>query len=237
MVFTETARYYDAIYQAAGKDYREEAARLHALVQAHKRSSGNTLLDVACGTGAHLVYLREWYEVEGVDLDESMLCVAREKLPGIPLHRGDMIDFDLGSRFDAVLCLFSSVGYVQTTSGLRQAMQSMRRHLLPGGLLAVEAWFRPEEWSAGHLSALVVDQPDLKIARLGLSEKEGLRSIVGFHYLIASRGGIEHVTERHEMGLFSHEEYMESFRAVGLEPTHLPEWLDHRGLYLAASPE
>ena len=43
-----------------------------------------------------------------------MLGIARHRLPGVPLHLADMRDFDLPERFDAVTCLFSSIGYLTT---------------------------------------------------------------------------------------------------------------------------
>jgi ubiquinone/menaquinone biosynthesis C-methylase UbiE len=72
---------YDAIYDALGKDYGREAARIHALIQEHKRSAGNALLDVACGTGGHIGHLRQHYTVEGLDLEGAMLGIARRKHP------------------------------------------------------------------------------------------------------------------------------------------------------------
>lgn len=108
-MYTRSARYYDAIYAAQGKDYAQESERLHGLIQQHKRSSGNTLLDVACGTGNHLTYLKRWYAAEGLDLDPAMLEIARRRHPDLALHQADMTDFDLGRQFDGVICLFSAI--------------------------------------------------------------------------------------------------------------------------------
>jgi ubiquinone/menaquinone biosynthesis C-methylase UbiE len=104
-MFSRSADLYDALY-ATFKDYADEAARLRELIGPDAR----TLLDVACGTGAHLELLREHYEVVGLDLDPELLAIARGRLPGVELVEGDMTGFDLGRRFDAVACLFSSIG-------------------------------------------------------------------------------------------------------------------------------
>ena len=49
-MFSQTAQYYDTIYLAM-KDYRAEADTLTAFIHQYRRSTGNRLLDVACGTG------------------------------------------------------------------------------------------------------------------------------------------------------------------------------------------
>src|SRR5215213_4604167 len=99
--FTSSAAIYDAIY--VGFDFATAADRLHTLIEQHKRTSGSTLLDVACGTGTYLTYLQERYDVEGVDLSEEMLEIARRKLPDVRFHQGDLVDFDLDRQFDVVI--------------------------------------------------------------------------------------------------------------------------------------
>ena len=68
-----------------------------------------------------------------------------------------MVDFDLGSRFDAVICLFSSIGYVRKPEQLRQAIRTMSKHLRSGGVLAVEPWLTPDEFHPGKVFATFVD--------------------------------------------------------------------------------
>jgi len=231
LVFWRSARLYDAVY-ASIRDYPREAAELDRLIQ-ERRPGARTLLDIACGTGAHLEHLTG-YEVEGLDLDPEMLGVARERLPNVPLHEGDMADFDLGKRFDAVVCMFSSIGYVRTAERLRSAVASMARHLEPGGVLVVEPWLSPEVWVDRHVGAVFVDQPELKIARMNVGEREGNLSIFEFEYLVGTPNGLERFNERHELGLFTVEQYLEAFRAAGLEVDHDPEGPMGRGLYIGS---
>ena len=232
-MFTKSARFYDAIY--AFKDYEDDARHLQALLQAHHKRPGATVLDVACGTGLHLELLNDQYTVEGLDLDPNMLEMARRRCPGVPFHQGDMVDFDLGRTFDVVWCLFSSIGYAKTVERMRQAVAAMARHLRPGGLLLVEPWLTPEGFEAGRLDARFVDEPDLKIVRMNAVVAEGTVTIIDFHYLVGTREGFSYFTERHETGLFTHDEYLEAFRAAGLTVDYDPDGFMGRGLYLATS--
>jgi SAM-dependent methyltransferase len=231
-VFSRSARIYDPIY-ASIRDYPGEAEELDRLIQ-DRRPGARTLLDVACGTGAHLEHLTG-YEVEGLDLDPEMLAVARERLPAVVFHEGDMASFDLGRRFDAVVCMFSSIGYVRTEERLRSAIASMARHLEPGGVLVVEPWLSPDVWLDRHVGAVFVDEPELKIARMNISQRQIEVSILDFEYLVGTPDRVEHFTERHELGLFTVEQYLDAFRAAGLEADHDREGPMGRGLYVATA--
>ncbi len=229
-MFTKSAAFYDAIY--SWKDYTAEADLVVGYARQYKRSGGDSLLDVACGTGQHLQYLRDAYQVEGLDLDPELLKIARERLPDVAFHQANMIDFELGKRFDIITCLFSSIGYVKTVDHLNLTLFTLAKHLQPGGVLLVEPWFAPDKFHGGLVHAVFVDQPDLKVARMNISRIEGRLSFLDFHYLVATPAGVEHFTELHELGLFSDAEYRAAFAAAGLETHHDAEGLDGRGLYI-----
>jgi hypothetical protein len=143
-----------------------------------------------------------------------------------------MTAFELGRRFDVVTCLFSSIGYVRTVARLRSAIATMARHLEPGGALVVEPWLLPSQFRPGLLSALFVDEPELKGARLNSSRLRGKLSVIDFHYLVGTPQRIEEFTEHHELRLFSHEEYLDAFSRASLHVEHIPEGLTNRGLYV-----
>lgn len=235
-MFSDSAGIYDAVYSF--KDYAGEAAKLHRLIRAHSlnqahSASASTLLDVACGTGKHLEQFGQWYEVEGLDLDRTLLGIAQERLGNVPLHAADMVSFDLGRRFDAVTCLFSSIGYVGTEERLNQAIATMANHLDPSGVLIVEPWLAPETWVNNRPHLLSVDEPDLKIARMSISGQEGRLAIVDFTYLVGTPEGVRQFSERHEVALFTDGEYRDAFAAAGLGVEHDEEGLIGRGLYIA----
>jgi predicted TPR repeat methyltransferase len=69
-MFSHTAQYYDAIYLSM-KDYSAEADQLTAFIRTYRRSIGNRLLDVACGTGLHFSYLKQQYQGEDCPSDNE----------------------------------------------------------------------------------------------------------------------------------------------------------------------
>lgn len=144
-MFHESGEFYDLIY-GAWKDYESESAALTALVRG-RQPKARTILDVACGTGRHAKALAEThaFAVDGLDLDPVLVGIARGRNPTGEFVCADMTAFDLGRRYDAVLCLFSSIGYVRTLANLRNALRCFRSHLRPGGVLILEPWFTPSE--------------------------------------------------------------------------------------------
>lgn len=233
-MYTKSAAFYDAIYSF--KKYPDEAAQLHSIIAARKRCPGNRLLDVACGTGMHIKALLPYhYEAEGLDLDENLLATARERLPQIPFHCANMIDFDLGKTFDVVTCLFSAIGYVKTVDLMKRAVANMARHLAPGGVLIVEPWF-PPGFPLDPVSQMSVDLPDLKLARIVNTQIIGNTFVAHFHYLVGRPDGVDYLVERHELGLFTHDEHRNAFESAGLETTHDAKGLIGRGLWIGVKP-
>lgn len=235
-MYTQSAKFYDALYRALGKDYVQEAARIDQIVSDRCRSGGNTLLDVGCGTGKHIEALRDRYECEGLDVDRTMLDVARERNPNATFHLGDMIGFNLGKRFDVITCLFGSIGYAPNVQRLDQTLHTFARHLKPGGVIIVEPWVKPEDWVDGQVNALYVNEPELKVARMSVARRDANISILNFHYMVASRDGIRTFTEPHRLTLFSDGEYRQAFARARLFYEYDENGLTPgRGLYEAFS--
>jgi ubiquinone/menaquinone biosynthesis C-methylase UbiE len=220
---------YDSIYSF--KDYAAESLQIHELIQA-RRPGARTLLDVACGTGKHLEHLREHYQVEGADSSNEMLEIARRRLPDTPLHHADMRSLGLGKTYDAVTCLFSAIGAMKTADELGAAIARMTEHLAPRGILIVEPWVARDRYETGGVYTLVAKEPNLQIARMNVSERDGDLAVLDFHYLIGTDAGIEYVRDRHELGLFGGSHYEDAFRRAGLAVEHEPEGLIGRGLYI-----
>ena len=232
-MYDRSAALYDAIYQGIGKDYAAESAEITALIRA-RRPGAITVLDVACGTGGHLQHLRQEFEVEGLEASPHMAAIARTKLGAVPVHEGDMRRFDLDRRFDAVTCLFSSIGYLRTPAELTQALTTMARHLVPGGVLVVDPWFFPDAWLDGHVTALAASDEGVAIARVSTSHRLGRISLLDYHYTVATSEGVDRFTERHELALFTQADYESALTDAGFGDVGFdPDAIQGRGRFVA----
>lgn len=112
----------------AGRDMHGEADFVQSL-------GPSSVLDAGCGTGRVAIELaRRGLEVEGVDLDATMLTAARRKAPELTWHQADLADLDLGRRFDMVL-LAGNVMIFLTPGSEARVVAAMARHVAPAGAL------------------------------------------------------------------------------------------------------
>jgi ubiquinone/menaquinone biosynthesis C-methylase UbiE len=119
-------------------------------------SSGNKVLDVACGTGVlareALRSVQPGGAVTGLDRNEVMLTVARRVAPRIDWQSGraEALPFPDGS-FDAVVSQFGLMFFEDRAGALKE----MWRVLKPGGRLAVAVWDALEH-SPGYADMVVL---------------------------------------------------------------------------------
>ena len=232
--FRQSARVYDALCRH--KDYASASATLGGIVDrfAHHAS---TLLDVGCGTGLHLSNLRERFEVEGLDLSHEMLDVARARCPRVAFHQGSLVDFRLNRRFDVVTCLFGSIAYARDVANLRRAARTLADHVQPGGLVIVEPWVQPEWFITGRLVLDTVNDPDLKVARVYVTERRENVSVFDSTYVVGTPDGVTSFRECQELGLFTDDEYRDAFTEAGLTVIDASGDLFGYGLYVCRTRE
>jgi glycine/sarcosine N-methyltransferase len=126
-----------------------------------------TVLDCACGTGRHLhLFHSLGQEVVGSDISASMLAQARKNLAArdlqIPLHRVDYRDLPqhFHRRFDAVVCLSSSILHMPDDDQVLRALRSMRGVLREGGLLVLTQGTTDRQWTEKPRFILAVNTRD-----------------------------------------------------------------------------
>lgn len=208
---------YDLIY--ADKDYNREAEEIHWIIS-NARPDARTLLDVACGTGKHLFFLQQHYQVEGLDINVAMLEQAKIRLPGVPLHHSDMADFTLPARkFDIITCLFGSIGYVGTYEKLAKAIGSFQQHLADNGAIILEPWIMAQFYEpAMGLTRTVGD-----IHVTSDNTREGNMAVMKKTYVTPNQT----YTTEDRIALFEFEEYKQAFRDNGLNVRYVrcePFW-------------
>ena len=232
-MFTESAELYDAIYFTF-KDYALEAADIARHIRA-EHPDARTVLDVACGTGEHarLLAIDHDFTVDGVDLNREFLRLARLKHPAGHFYEADMRELDLPDRYDAVICMFSSIGYVKTLPELERTLRAFRKHVAPGGIVIVEPWFPPGVLTSGHHSTRSAEANGVRVERDATTEVEGRMSYIRFDYTIHEGDRVRRTTELHELGVFTVEETLEAFSAAGLTARHEAPSERNRGLYIA----
>jgi SAM-dependent methyltransferase len=155
----------------------EEASRAYWAVFGERSADrlglqpGQTVLDVACGSGSSALPAAERVGPQGrvvaVDLAPMMLEIARHKahergLQNIQFHQADMTELDYPEgQFDAVVCVLGIV----FCPDMRKAIVELWRMLRPGGRLMITVlgprFFKPlyKVWK----TAMLTEQPDLKI--------------------------------------------------------------------------
>ncbi len=148
-------RYYEIAFDMNRKQ------EVDFLVHCFRRYAGRPVkrvLDIACGTGPHLVRLAErGYRMSGLDLSPENIDFlrARAAAKGLDasLSVGDMTRFRLPRPVDAAICMQDSQGHLLTNEAILAHLRSVARAVRPGGLYVFDrymcsSWTDPaRRWS------------------------------------------------------------------------------------------
>ena len=124
----------------------------------YARRPVRSVLDIACGTGPHLIRLADrGFRMSGLDLSPGNVEFLRERLAakghGGELVVGDMTDFRLRQRVDAAICMQDSQGHMLTNEQLLAHLRATARAVKKGGLYVFDrymasSWTNPaRRWS------------------------------------------------------------------------------------------
>jgi SAM-dependent methyltransferase len=235
MDFARSAPLYDAVYAARGKDYAGEARRLLQLIEpAHHRRPA--ILDVGCGTGEHLRFLAEPAKAIGLDVDPAMLAVARAKLPRTSLVRADMRRFALRPAFDAVTCLFASVGYLPDAESVAGAIAAMAACLAPRGRLLLEPPLGPDQLEPPRPSSLSFEHEGRRVERATSARHEPGRLRIRFDFTVHGPEGTTRFSETHSILTLPPDVYARAFASAGLDLERDEGWTSLGGLLIGRRP-
>ena len=124
----------------------------------HARRPVDRVLDIACGTGPHLIRLAErGYRTVGLDLSRANIRYLGERLAAKNLAGelmvGDMTDFRLARPVDAAICMQDSQGHLLTNEQLLAHFRCVGGAVRRGGLYIFDrylasSWTNPaRSWS------------------------------------------------------------------------------------------
>ena len=117
---------------AQGDDIVGEARLVDAML-----ARGSRVLDAGCGPGrigGHLA--RAGHDVVGVDVDPVLIAAAEEDHPGPRWLVGDLAEFELPDRFDAIVCAGNVVTFLAPSTRV-EVLRRFRAHLADGGRAVV----------------------------------------------------------------------------------------------------
>jgi ubiquinone/menaquinone biosynthesis C-methylase UbiE len=213
--YKKFAKYYDKIY--ADKDYSAEVEFIKWAVKKYKTGKGTRLLDVACGTGNHLVYLKNDFSVMGIDLNSKMLEIAKEKMPEVMFKKCDMKKLNLEERFDVILCMFATIAYNLTYEELEHTLKIFYEHLSSGGVIIFDLHIHEDYWLGDRVWINTVVEKDLQLARISPSPQKKEILDLNMIFLIKEKGKVDFDIDQHQIALFNVEKIKKVMSKIGFQ--------------------
>ncbi len=137
-IFSE---FYDQYIQDTAPQLHHRYADLVKMLIEKFKINTQSILDASCGTGILIKILEhENYDrIEGMDSSYQMLCKAKQK--GIKTYYEDIIDFNIGKKFDVIVS-FDSLGHITDSGNLECLFRSVSHHINDGGLFICDGGTR-----------------------------------------------------------------------------------------------
>ena len=218
--------------------YVEEVETFRTRLVRHGVPNDGALLHLGSGGGSIDYNLKRFYAITGVDVSERMLEVARGLNPDVEYVQGDIRTARLGRTFDAVL-VHDAISYMTSVEELRAVYETAAVHLRPGGLMIA----LPEELKARlpHLEPSaethVVGNRILSVMETHYDPDPTDHSVEAVYVFLVRDGAALRVElDRHIIGAFELEEFLDAIRNAGFAPTverwELSDWDDQPELPL-----
>ncbi len=137
-IYADLSGYYDRF--CADVNYAEQCAFARRVFTTFAASGAHEYLDLACGTGQHLLDMQaHGFVPHGLDNSGAMLALAARRCVGAELQLCDLAEFEWQGRFDLITCFLYSLHYSHPTTAVEQTLQRSFAALKPGGVLLFNA--------------------------------------------------------------------------------------------------
>lgn len=222
MLYKELADWWPVL--SSPEDYAEEAEFYRKTIIATCSYSPKTILELGSGGGNNASHLKRHFRMTLVDISPGMLEVSKKLNPECDHIRGDMRSVRLDREFDAVF-VHDAIVYMTSESDLRKAVETAYIHCRAGGVALfapdhVRETFMPSTKHGGH------DVGDRSLRYLEWTwdpDPNDTRYVSYMVYVLREgEGQVNCVTDKHECGLFSRDEWLRTMKDVGFKPSAVP---------------
>ena len=151
-------------------------------------------LELGCGNGRLLIgYVREGFEVEGVDSSADMLalCAAHARAAGldITLHHADWLTLSLERTYATIYNPAGSFSLIADDDDAHRALAGWLRHLEPAGQLLIAMGIPTADFGANF---------EWRVRRSGTRASDGVTFMVHEAVRVDADAQVHHVLNRHE---------------------------------------
>mgnify|MGYP000014624957 FL=1 len=97
------------------------------------------MLELGIGTGLFAIPSHEaGIDIEGLEISQVMIDVVGQRAPNLKVHKGDMRDFTINRKYDAIFALSSVLVFVANEQEIKLCLQRCYDQLEPKGMLLLE---------------------------------------------------------------------------------------------------
>ncbi len=126
------AEIYDAMYQAF-IDYDKEYAFYNNLLQ---KNNPKSILEIGSGTGNLAKrFIENKQNYTGLDYSKSMITISKKRNPHCDFIHGDMRDFNLEEKVDAIIITSRSTSYLLTNNDINETFSSLHNNISADGII------------------------------------------------------------------------------------------------------
>ena len=215
----------------ADKDYFAEAKYISECIK-KEFPKAQSILEFGSGTGVCGLFLKEMgYDIFGVELSPQMVNKALNN--GFSCKQGDITNFEITRKFDAVIALFHVISYLNDNLSLEKAFLNAAMHLNPKGLFIFDVWYSPAvRFQKPENRIKKVENNETRIIRIAEPKEHINDNIVDVVYTVLVKDKVtdkwEEFTETHSMRHFSIPEISFIARNTGFEVIKAEEFLTKR---------